>query len=174
MEARSTVVITLVEYDPEWPTLYEREAARIAGALGDRVLLLEHVGSTSVPGLAAKPRIDIVLAVADTREEAAYVPELEAVGYVLTVREPEWHQHRLFRRADPDTNLHVFSAGCTEITRTIRFRDHLRADEPDRVLYQRTKRELALRHWSAVQEYADAKNPVVDEIMARAGMPGRS
>ena len=161
--------ITLVEYDQGWPTLYEREATRIGRVLGDRALLLEHVGSTSVPQLAAKPRIDIVLAVADSRDEDRYVPPLEAVGYVLRVREPDWHEHRLFRGPDTEVNLHVFSDGCAEIARMVRFRDHLRGNEPDRLLYERTKRELARRTWRYVQHYADAKTPVVDEIMGRAG-----
>jgi len=161
--------IELVEYDPGWPALYEREAARISHALGDQALLLEHVGSTSVPQLAAKPRIDIVLAVADSRDECGYAPPLEAAGYVLRVREPDWHEHRLFKGPDTDVNLHVFSAGCVEIERMIRFRDHLRGNEPDRLLYERTKRELARRTWRYVQHYADAKTAVVDEIMGRTG-----
>ena len=77
--------------------------------LGDRVRLLEHAGSTSVPGLAAKPIIDMVLAVADSADEAAYVPSMEAAGYVLRIREPDWHQHRLFQRpgrADQPPRLH--------------------------------------------------------------------
>ena len=122
--------ITLVEYDPAWPSLYARESARIRTTLGDRVLLLEHVGSTSVPHLAAKPRIDIVLAVADSSDEAGYFPPLEAAGYVLRIRERDWHEHRLFNSPDTEVNLHVFSAGCDEIQRLLLFRDHLRCDEP--------------------------------------------
>ena len=103
--------VTLVEYDPDWPVLFEREAARIRAALGDRVRLLEHAGSTSVPGLAAKPIIDIVLAVPDSSDEAAYVPPMEAAGYVLRIREPEWFEHRLFRGTDPAANVHVVLRG---------------------------------------------------------------
>src|SRR6266513_4010027 len=88
--------IQIVDYDPEWPRLYEREAERVQSTLGDRVLLIEHVGSTSVPGLAAKPRIDILLVVADSADEQAYVPVLEAAGYVLRIREPDWYEHRAF------------------------------------------------------------------------------
>ena len=88
--------ITLAEYDSAWPVLYEREAARIRAALADRALLIEHVGSTSVPGLAAKPHIDVLLAVADSSDEASYVPALEDAGYVLHIREPGWHEHRAF------------------------------------------------------------------------------
>lgn len=168
VEPAATVEIELVEYDPSWPAWYEREAARITYGLGDRALLLEHVGSTAVPGLAAKPRIDIVLTVADTRDEDRYVAALESAGYVLRIREPDWHEHRLFKDTAPDVNLHVFSQGCSEVGRMIRFRDHLRVDERDRLLYERTKRELAARRWRSVQDYADAKTSVVDEISERA------
>jgi GrpB-like predicted nucleotidyltransferase (UPF0157 family) len=163
--------ITLAEYDPAWPELYAQEADRIRAALGDRVLLIAHVGSTSVPGLAAKPRIDIVLAVGDSSDERSYVPALESAGYVLRVREPEWHEHRVFKGPDVDVNLHVFSAGCVEIDRMIGFRDHLRSNPADRALYERTKRDLAGRTWKYVQHYADAKTELVEEILERASVP---
>ena len=88
--------ITLAEYDPQWPALYDREAARIRAVLGDTAVRVEHVGSTSVPGLAAKPIIDILLAVPDSADEQTYVPALQATGYVLRIREPDWFEHRLF------------------------------------------------------------------------------
>lgn len=160
--------ITLAEYDSAWPVLYEREAARIRAALADRALLIEHVGSTSVPGLAAKPHIDVLLAVADSSDEASYVPALEDAGYVLHIREPGWHEHRAFRRLETELNLHVFSEGCAEIERMLRFRDHLRCNKTDRLLYERTKRELAQRTWKYGQHYADAKTTIVEEILARA------
>jgi GrpB-like predicted nucleotidyltransferase (UPF0157 family) len=160
--------IQLAESDPAWPLLYEREAARIRALLGERVLMLEHVGSTSVPGLAAKPIIDIVLGVAEPAEEAAYVPSMEAGGYVLRIREPDWHEHRLFKGPDADVNLHVFAAGSSEIQRMLAFRDWLRRHDDERLLYERTKRELAARDWTYVQQYADAKTEIVEAIMARA------
>ena len=160
--------ITLAEYDSAWPVLYEREAARIRAALADRALLIEHVGSTSVPGLAAKPHIDVLLAVADSSDEASYVPALEDAGYVLHIREPGWHEHRAFTGLETDLNLHVFSEGCVEIERMLRFRDHLRRNKTDRLLYERTKRELAQRTWKYGQHYADAKTTIVEEILARA------
>ena len=160
--------IVLAEYDPEWPRLFEREAERIRGALGDKALQIEHVGSTSVPGLAAKPVIDIVLVVADSSDEKSYVPPLEAAGYVLRVREPELDEHRMFKGPDTRTNLHVFSQGCPEIERMERFRDRLRESESDRKLYERVKRDLAQREWKYVQNYADSKTEVVEEILARA------
>lgn len=158
--------VELVAYDPSWPLLFEREAAIIRSALRERAVELEHVGSTSVPGLAAKPIVDIVLAIADSADERAYVPVLEAAGYVLRIREPRWHEHRVLKR--PDVNLHVFSAGCPEIERMLRFRDRLRTSTADRELYARAKRELARREWKYVQNYADAKTAVVEEILARA------
>ena len=160
--------IFLAEYDAAWPQLFEREAERIRAALGDQALLLEHVGSTSVPGLAAKPRIDIVLAVADSSDEPTYASPLVEAGYVLRVREPAWYEHRVFKGPDTDVNLHVFSSGCPEIERMVSFRDHLRIDRDDRVLYEQTKRDLARRTWKYTQHYADAKAPVVEEILARA------
>jgi GrpB-like predicted nucleotidyltransferase (UPF0157 family) len=160
--------IQIVEYDPCWPELFDSEVERIRGALGDDIVLLEHVGSTSVPELAAKPRIDIVLEVRDSSDEQSYVPNLEAAGYELRIREPDWYQHRVFKGPDTDVNLHVFSAGCVEVDRMIAFRDWLRTHAEDRALYERTKRALAARQWRYVQNYADAKTKVVEEILARA------
>ena len=164
-----TEPVVLVEYDPAWPRFFAREEARIRGALGDAALQVEHAGSTSIPGLAAKPIVDIVLVVPDSADEPAYVPALEAAGYVLRIREPDWYEHRALKGTDPRVNLHVFSAGCPEVERMLLFRDHLRRDARDRDLYERTKRELAQRDWKYVQHYADAKSDVVAEILERAG-----
>ena len=157
--------VFLANYDPEWPALFEREAVRIRAALGDRALLVEHAGSTSVPGLAAKPIVDIVLAVADSADEPAYVPALEAVGYRLKIREPHWHEHRMLKGPDIDLNLHVFTAGSTEIDRMLAFRDRLRTSASDRDRYEAAKRELAARRWRYVQYYADAKAAVIEAIL---------
>jgi GrpB-like predicted nucleotidyltransferase (UPF0157 family) len=161
--------LELREYDPQWPLSFDREAEKIRTALGDRALSVEHVGSTAIPGLSAKPIIDILLVVADSSKEPGYLPSLEAAGYVLRIREPDWHEHRMFKGTQPEVNLHVFSAGCPEIERMLRFRDWLRCNEDDRLLYERTKRELVARDWKFTQHYADAKTAVVEEIMARAG-----
>jgi GrpB-like predicted nucleotidyltransferase (UPF0157 family) len=160
--------IQVVDYDPRWPELFEREAARIRAALGSRALLIEHAGSTSVQRLAAKPVIDVVMAVADSRNEAAYVPALEAAGYSLRIRERDWHEHRMFKGPDTEMHLHVFSAGCPEIDRMLMFRDWLRNHADDRELYACTKLALARKQWKYGQIYADAKTAVVEEIMARA------
>jgi GrpB-like predicted nucleotidyltransferase (UPF0157 family) len=160
--------ITLVDYDPAWPGLFEREDRRIRAALGDRVVRLEHTGSTSVPGLAAKPIIDMILIVPDSSDEHSYVPDLEAVGYILRIREPDWHEHRVLKGPDTNVHLHVFSPGSPELERMVGFRDWLRSHHEDRELYERTKRDLAAREWKYVQHYADAKTAVVEEIIARA------
>jgi GrpB-like predicted nucleotidyltransferase (UPF0157 family) len=160
--------IHLAPYDPGWPTLFEREAARIRSILDDRVRLLEHVGSTSVPGLSAKPIIDIVLAVPDSSDEPAYVPDMEAGGYVVRIREPDWFEHRVFKGPDTNVNLHTFTEGCPEIDRMVGFRDWLRTHDDERDLYERTKQELANREWRYIQHYADAKSEVVEGIVARA------
>jgi GrpB-like predicted nucleotidyltransferase (UPF0157 family) len=161
--------ISLVAYDPSWPINFAREAARIRAALGDRALRIEHVGSTSVPGLEAKSIVDILLVVADSSDEASYVPALEAAGYMLRIREPEWHEHRLFKGPTIALNLHVFSVGSSEIERMLLFRDWLRENAADRELYLQTKRDLARQNWRYVQNYADAKSMVVEAIMSRAG-----
>jgi GrpB-like predicted nucleotidyltransferase (UPF0157 family) len=160
--------ITLVEYDPEWPRLFAREAERIRAALGPLVLALEHVGSTAVPGLPAKPIVDIALVVPDSADERAYLSPLERVGYVLRIREPEWYEHRLFKGPDTNVNLHVFSDGCEEVGRMVGFRDWLRGSDADRALYERRKRALATQTWRYVQNYADAKGDVVAEILRHA------
>jgi GrpB-like predicted nucleotidyltransferase (UPF0157 family) len=160
--------VQIVDYDPQWPRLFEREAERVQTALGDQVLVLEHIGSTSVPELAAKPKIDMLLVVADSADEPAYVPNLEAAGYVLQVREPDWYEHRMFKGPDTDVNLHVYTLGCPEIDRVLLFRNWLRNHASDRQLYERTKRELAHVDWKYMQNYADAKTAVVEEILARA------
>ena len=163
-----TSQIEISDYDPEWPRLYEREEGRIRGALGDRVVRIEHTGSTSVPGLPAKPIIDIVLEVPDSTNESGYVPDLEAAGYRLRIREPEWFEHRLLKGPDTNVNLHVFTKSCDEVDRMLLMRDWLRSNPDDRELYARVKRDLAARDWRYVQQYADAKSEVVAEILARA------
>jgi GrpB-like predicted nucleotidyltransferase (UPF0157 family) len=170
--------VLVVDYDPSWPSWFARLRAEVVGALGERVLRIEHTGSTSVPGLAAKPVIDMLLEVADTADEASYVPALEAAGFRLRLRDPEWLEHRLLRRRIAegdahDVNLHVFSSryAAAEIARVIGFRDWLRDHAGDRDKYAAVKRDLAKRRWKYVQNYADAKTDVIKEIHARAGLP---
>jgi GrpB-like predicted nucleotidyltransferase (UPF0157 family) len=160
--------IALFPYQPEWPLQYTAEERKIRAALGDSVIVLEHVGSTSIPEMPAKPIIDIVLAVNDSSNEDTYVPALSAHGYRLHLREPAWEQHRLMKGENPHVNLHVFTAGSNEITRMLAFRDRCRANPEERELYKRTKTELAGRIWRHVQHYANAKGEVVEAIISRA------
>lgn len=160
--------VTIVEYDPAWPIRFERRAAELRAVLGGRVRLIEHIGSTSVPGLAAKPVVDIVVGIDDPDDEQAYLPDLEAAGYDLRVREPG---HRCLRIGDPDepVNLHCYPPDGMEVRRYLAFRDRLRASEADRDLYVEAKRELARHEWRDINYYAETKSPAIDEIIARAG-----
>ena len=162
--------IRLAEYNPQWPAMFTWAADKIRSALSSQTLLLEHVGSTSVPGLAAKPIIDMLLCVADPTNEESYVPPLEGEGFELRVREPDWYEHRLLRMRSSDIgwNLHVFSAECEEVQRMLAFRDWLREHESDRRRYEEVKRALAAHTWKDTQHYADAKSAVVREILGRA------
>jgi GrpB-like predicted nucleotidyltransferase (UPF0157 family) len=160
--------IELSPYDPAWPAIFEGEAAKVRAALGEAAMEIHHAGSTSIPDLVAKPIVDMVLAVADSADEASYVAALAGAGFALRIREPDWFEHRLLRGAAPAVNLHVFSAGSPEIARMLAFRDRLRTDEADRRLYEAAKRDLAARQWPFVQDYADAKTTVVEAILARA------
>ena len=172
------VPVVVLDYDPNWPSWFEADRAEIVGALGERALLVEHTGSTSVPGLAAKPIIDMLLLVPEPADEESYVPALAEAGYRLRVREPEWLEHRcLVRRVehgDPhDVNLHVFcrSRAADEIERILGFRDWLRTHDEDRDRYAAVKRDLAQRRWKYVQNYADAKTEIIKEIHQKAGLP---
>jgi len=166
--------ILIVDYDPRWPELFAREADRIRSALGMRALRIEHAGSTSVPGLAAKPVIDLLLVVTDSADEDAYAPALQAAGYVVQIREPNWYEHRLFKGPDTDINLHVLSSACPEIERMLMFRDWLRGNAADRDLYARVKLGLARKEWKDVQNYADAKTAVIEKIIGRSKSRNRA
>ncbi len=160
--------VTLVDYDPAWPAMFQRQAHRIRATLGDRALQVEHIGSTSVPGLIAKPCIDMVLIVADAGDDAAYVPDLQQAGYVLRISEIFHDEpHRIFKATDMNVNLHVHSQGSSEAERELAFRDWLREHPEDRDRYAEAKRQLAGREWRYMQDYANAKDNVVAEIQER-------
>jgi GrpB-like predicted nucleotidyltransferase (UPF0157 family) len=166
--------IRIADYDQAWPAMYEAHRGIIATALGDTAVRIEHIGSTSVPGLAAKPIIDILVAVKDSADESCYRPQLEAAGYELRVREPDWNQHRMFRTPQRNVHLHVYSAGCAEIERNLSFRDRLRTNVDDRQRYEKIKRVLAQADWPDMNAYADAKTDVIESILLAARAPGRS
>lgn len=163
-----SAAIAVVPYDPAWPDRFQQEARQIAGALGEQPFWIEHVGSTSVPTLSAKPIIDILLVVSDSANETAYAPALARVGFTLRIREPDWYEHRMLRGQKDDVNLHVFSEHCPEVNRMLAFRDWLRVNEADRERYAECKCALAQRQWKYTQNYADAKTSMIQEILSRA------
>lgn len=164
--------INVVDYDPEWPKKFEKHAKIIADAIGGAALRIEHIGSTSVPELAAKAIIDILVVVADSSDESAYLPQFESAGYVLRVREPDWNEHRMFRTPERDVHIHIYSVGCPEIQRNLTFRDRLRRNVDDRIRYEKTKRELGAKEWPDMNAYADAKTEVIENIIAAAEATG--
>ncbi|MFC4139446.1 MULTISPECIES: GrpB family protein [unclassified Microbacterium] len=167
----SRTPIAVVPYDEAWPGRFAQISAHIRGLLGARALRIEHVGSTSVPGLAAKPIIDIDLTVADPADEDAYIPALTAAGWVHTVREPWWYEHRMLKLTDPLVNLHVFGPDSPETWRHTILREHLSRDPADREQYAAIKRESALLATAAretVDDYNSRKERVLREIIGRA------
>jgi len=168
VHGRQPTRVRIVEYDPGWPERYRVERERLLHALGSRALAVHHIGSTAVPGLAAKDRVDVCVEVADPDDEDAYLPDLVGAGYTLRAVEPG---HRCLARADeaePATNVHVYAQGDAEVAAKLRFRDQLRRDAADRRRYEELKRSLAQRDWPDVNYYAEAKGELVREILGRA------
>jgi 3-methyladenine DNA glycosylase/8-oxoguanine DNA glycosylase/GrpB-like predicted nucleotidyltransferase (UPF0157 family) len=159
--------IEVVAYNPDWLATFEKLAGAIATALGAVALRIDHIGSTAVPGLAAKPVIDMDLTIQDPSDEKTYVPALEGIGYDLVIREPAWHRHRCLRLDIPRVNLHVFGPDCPENIRHLLFRDWLRGHLEDRELYGQAKR-LALGGARHVMDYNLRKQSVIRDIYARA------
>lgn len=157
--------IVIAPPDTEWPRIYRDHERRIRAALGLEALAVEHIGSTSVPGLPAKPIIDILLVVDDLTAEEDYLPQLEAAGYPLRVREPG---HRMVRTPQRDVHVHILEQDDEQIEEYLLFRDRLRGDATDRDLYARTKRRLAARDWPDMNAYADAKSDVIAQIKENA------
>ncbi|MCW3842287.1 GrpB family protein [Micromonospora yasonensis] len=162
--------ITITPYDPAWPARYTAERARILAALGARALAIEHVGSTAVPSLSAKNRLDIDLIVVDPTDEGAYVPALEAAGYALRTREPDWYQHRCLWSEGHTVNLHVFGPDCDEHLRHLIFRDWLRTHPDDRDFYEAEKRRAAADSPWSMSAYNMQKAVSIIEILRRAGL----
>ncbi|WP_435741324.1 GrpB family protein [Nocardioides sp. SYSU DS0663] len=166
---RPTAPVVVAPPDPAWPAAYALVEERVRAALGERALAVEHVGSTAVPGLAAKPVIDVDLVVTDPADEDAYLPALEAAGFVLRVREPQWEQHRMFHGERPRTNLHVFGPGAREPQRHLLFRDWLRRHPDDRAAYGALKQRLAVEEsFTDVMAYNNRKAALVYDILERA------
>ncbi len=161
-QEKRTVVIA--DYDPGWPRRYEEQAARIRAALGDRVQRIDHIGSTSVPGLGAKDVVDICVVVADPEDEGAYRADIEVLGYELRVKEPG---HRAFRTVARDVNLHVYGADSDEPAKYLLLRDWLRRTPEDCRAYEDLKRRLAGDR-DDVSFYAEAKGALIAEMLAKA------
>ncbi len=157
--------VSIVDYDADWPLRFAELRGSVEEALGGKALAVEHIGSTSVPRLAAKPIIDMLVTVTQVEDEPSYVPALEKAGFFLRVREPE---HRMFRTPRRDAHLHVYEPTSGAVVDYLDLRDWLRESEADRTLYAATKRDLAQRDWSDMNHYADAKTHVVLDILARA------
>lgn len=166
---QATRPITIDEYDPAWPAMFAREEAGIRQVLGPLVIAIDYVGSTAVPGLAAKNRLDIDLIVADPADESAYVAALEPAGYVLRTREPDWYEHRCLWTHDHGVNLHVFGPDCDEHLRHLVFRDWLRDHPDDRDRYAAEKRRIAAAYPMDIAEYVNQKAAIVVEILRKAG-----
>ena len=160
-----TRTIVVVPYRPEWPGLFRRHAERIAAALGGAALQIEQIGSTTVPELAAKPIIDMLVVVENSGDEDAYLPVMESCGYVLRMREPEFEEHRMLRTPDGDVHVHVLSRGSPEIRRYLRFRDALRGNAAFRAKYQGLKQALARQNRPDMNAYAAAKTELIEEIL---------
>jgi len=157
--------VVLVDHDPAWAIRFEDERKRIDSAIGAVAKRIEHIGSTAIPQLAAKPVVGILVTVDDVENEGAYRPPLERAGYALRVREPG---HRMFRTQGRDVHVHVWQAGSDEERRHLLFRDWLRQHRDDRTWYEQTKRGLAARQWADRNQYAEAKSAVIDAILQRA------
>lgn len=166
------LVVGLHASDDSWPRVYRQHERRIRDALGDELdVAVEHIGSTAVPGLAAKPIVDLVVVVPDVADEAAYLDALLGAGYELRVREPG---HRLVRTPERDVHVHVYQQGAPAVDAYLLLRDHLRTDAADRALYEQTKRDLLTQRWDDMNAYADAKTAVIEAIKERARARRRS
>jgi GrpB-like predicted nucleotidyltransferase (UPF0157 family) len=157
--------LEVVRYNSEWPDTFAEHQQRLQRALHAVAVDIEHIGSTSVTGLAAKPIIDIMVAVDDITAEEDYLDAVLAAGYLLRVREPG---HRLVRTPNRDVHIHIYEKGDQAITNYLLFRDRLRLDSDDRALYARTKEALIRQGFEDMNAYSDAKTEVVAAIMARA------
>ena len=170
--ALTPYTIRIEDYDDEWPRRFAEAEGLIRGALGDRVCELHHVGSTAVPGLPAKPFVDVDLVVTDPADEASYVPDLEAAGFSHRIREPWWHEHRLLQYDEPRTHLHVFGPDCPEVVRHLMFQQWLRNHPDDLAAYAGAKRaaaaEMNARPGGGTgMDYNRHKEPVVRDIYDR-------
>jgi GrpB-like predicted nucleotidyltransferase (UPF0157 family) len=161
--------VLLRRYSENWSADFNQIESRIRSALGTRTKRIDHIGSTAVPHLDAKPVIDILLEVDHVADEHVQT-SLETIGYSLIVDEPG---HRMFSSTLHDVHIHVWQSGNPEIERHLLFRNWLRKNDEDRRLYEREKHRLAALEWPSQNDYAEAKTSVIGEILARARESGR-
>ena len=162
--------ILVVDYDPQWPVLFEQEKARIIAMLGHILLMVEHLGSTAVPGLAAKPVIDIGLGVRSLAEAPSLMPSIEGMGYIYEpVLEQLLPERRFFWKGTPTVHtyhLHLAKVDNPVLLRPLRFRDYLRR-HPDRAeKYGELKKELAKRCGQDMDAYVNGKTALIEQIMS--------
>jgi GrpB-like predicted nucleotidyltransferase (UPF0157 family) len=156
--------VGLGDYDPCWVDVYHSHRDRIREAIPVEVTI-EHIGSTAVPGLAAKPIVDICVVVDDITAEEDYLDPLLTAGYELRVREPG---HRLMRTPARDVHVHLYPRGHPAIVDYLLLRDRLRSHSDERSRYERVKRSLIEQQWDDMNAYAEAKTEVISAIKARA------
>lgn len=162
--------VVIVDYDPQWPARFEAERARIALALGsvDGVIAIEHVGSTAVPGLAAKPIIDIMIGVREIAIGERCIEPMESLDYEYRGDAGIPGRH-YFRKGNPRSHhLHLIEHGSEFWVNHLLFRDELRSHPESAREYEALKRELAERHRFDRAAYTDAKNPFIASALARA------
>ncbi len=165
-------IVRVVEYDPRWPSLYEEERARILKALGDVVLDIQHVGSTAIPGAAAKPIIDVMVGLSDLAAGEKCVQPLETIGYEF--RGEAGIPGRLyFRKGAPRTHhLHMVKRGGAFWETHTLFRDYLRSHPDEASRYYKLKKQLAARFGPDREAYTEAKSPFIESVLARARAAG--
>ena len=170
LDDRFDPAVVIVDYDPAWVGLAESELGRISGALGTVVSRLDHVGSTAVPGLAAKPILDLQLSVAAIAARAGYVEPLERLGYLFvpSPESPDFHFFALPPERPRTFNLHVCEAGSGHETRHLAVRDFLRAHASEAARYAALKRRLAAQHPRDRLSYIDGKDEYVTALERRA------
>lgn len=161
-------VIEIVPYSSAWPHQFQDHSTRIKDAIGEVALRIEHIGSTSVERLAAKPIIDILVVIADPSKEELYLQSLLNAGYELRVREPDYDNHRMFRTTERDVHIHIYPPSSEEVERYLIFRDFLRTNPEARDEYAALKQKLSESNWKDMNEYSAAKTSFIDEIITRA------
>jgi GrpB-like predicted nucleotidyltransferase (UPF0157 family) len=164
---RQVNVAGVVAANPAWPVEFETIRMLLHTTLAQRALRISHVGSTAVPGLPAKPIIDVDLTVADSTDENDYLPALEPAGFRLIAREPGWEEHRFLTFARPNANVHVFSPGATEPERHLLFRDWLAEHGSERRAYGSLMLALAGAGVDASGDYNGNKAAFVYDVYER-------